>query len=230
MTREKIVAALREHAEWAAGNEWETPITLGDDLSAAADLIENQQREIEALRQANEGSDPSAASGGYSEVSEWPRSKFQASAVRQRGNFGHRNRNVMPYDNPSVGVADSSLYTREPGADVGIGPYEETIDSADVGGGVPDAPDGDEICRAALETFGERAQMGMAVEEMSELTKELCKRLRGRDNLEAIAEEIADVQIMLRQLVILFDCKEVVDKYRRYKLERLARRVEEAKQ
>lgn len=55
MTHEKIVAALREHAEWAAGNEWETPITLGDDLSAAADLIENQQREIEALRQANEG-------------------------------------------------------------------------------------------------------------------------------------------------------------------------------
>ena len=92
MTHEKIVAALREHAEWAAGNEWETPITLGDDLSAAADLIENQQREIEALRQANEGSDPSAASGGYSEVSEWPRSKFQASAVRQRRNFGHRNR------------------------------------------------------------------------------------------------------------------------------------------
>nr|DAO16384.1 MAG TPA: hypothetical protein [Caudoviricetes sp.] len=55
MTRDEIVTALREHAEWAAGNEWETPITLGDDLSVAADLIENQQREIEALRQANEG-------------------------------------------------------------------------------------------------------------------------------------------------------------------------------
>lgn len=55
MTQEKIVAALREHAEWAAGNEWETPITLSDDLSAAADFIENQQRELEALRQANEG-------------------------------------------------------------------------------------------------------------------------------------------------------------------------------
>ena len=50
MTRDEIVTALREHAEWAAGNEWETPITLGDDLPAAADLIENQQREIEALR------------------------------------------------------------------------------------------------------------------------------------------------------------------------------------
>lgn len=53
MTKDEIVIALREHAEWAAGNEWETPITLGDNLSAAADLIENQQRHIEALMQAN---------------------------------------------------------------------------------------------------------------------------------------------------------------------------------
>ena len=37
------------------------------------------------------GSDLSAASGGCSEVSEWQRSKFQASAIRQRRNFGHRN-------------------------------------------------------------------------------------------------------------------------------------------
>ena len=25
-----LVNALREHAEWAEGNQWETPITLGD--------------------------------------------------------------------------------------------------------------------------------------------------------------------------------------------------------
>lgn len=49
-----------------------------------------------------------------------------------------------------------------------------------------------------------------------------------RNNVESIAEEIADVQIMLQQLAILFDCKKTVDKYRQYKLERLARRVEEA--
>ena len=30
-------------------------------------------------------------------MSEWPRSKFQASAVRQRGNFGYRNRTAAPY-------------------------------------------------------------------------------------------------------------------------------------
>ena len=38
------------------------------------------------------GSEPSVASGRRSEVSEWLRSKFQVSAVRQHRNFGHRNR------------------------------------------------------------------------------------------------------------------------------------------
>lgn len=45
-----IVNALREHAEWAEGNQWETPITLCDDLTEAADLIEAQAKEIEKLR------------------------------------------------------------------------------------------------------------------------------------------------------------------------------------
>ena len=40
------------------------------------------------------GSEPSAASGRRIEVREWPRSKFPASAVRQRRNFGHRNRDI----------------------------------------------------------------------------------------------------------------------------------------
>ena len=45
-----------------------------------------------AVRRADVGSELSAAGGRGSEVSEWPRSKFPASAVRQRRNFGHRNR------------------------------------------------------------------------------------------------------------------------------------------
>ena len=56
-----LVSALREHAEWARENEWETPITLGDDLTEAADRLENQnahiavlQKEIEKLRGQNE--------------------------------------------------------------------------------------------------------------------------------------------------------------------------------
>lgn len=45
-----LVNALREHAEWAQANEWETPITLVDDLAEAADRIEAQAKEIEKLR------------------------------------------------------------------------------------------------------------------------------------------------------------------------------------
>ena len=50
MSDQNLVNALREHAEWAEGNEWETPITLGDDLAEAADRIEAQAKEIDALR------------------------------------------------------------------------------------------------------------------------------------------------------------------------------------
>ena len=156
MTREEIVNSLR----CCARETCDESAFWSDDSSgihkmkdASADLIENQQREIEALRQANEG---------------------------LRFNLAEK--------------------------------------------------DGGEICRGALDTFGAEAQVMMAIEEMSELTKELCKYRRGRDNVEAIAEEIADVEIMLRQMMLLFDCREDVDKFCRYKLERLARRVEEAKQ
>ena len=50
MRDQNLVNALREHAEWAEGNQWETPIALFDDLAEAADLIEAQAKEIDALR------------------------------------------------------------------------------------------------------------------------------------------------------------------------------------
>lgn len=60
MNDQDLVNALREHAEWAEGNQWETPITLGNDLAEAADRLENQnthiaalQKEIEKLRGQN---------------------------------------------------------------------------------------------------------------------------------------------------------------------------------
>lgn len=45
-----LVNSLREHAKWARTNEWETLITLCDDLAGAADLIEARAKEIDALR------------------------------------------------------------------------------------------------------------------------------------------------------------------------------------
>ena len=40
MEIKELIQALRADAEWAHANEWETPITLGDNLDAAADEIE----------------------------------------------------------------------------------------------------------------------------------------------------------------------------------------------
>lgn len=53
MNDQDLVNGLCEHAEWARANEWETPITLGDDLTEAADRIEAQAKEIENLRGQN---------------------------------------------------------------------------------------------------------------------------------------------------------------------------------
>ena len=40
MEIKELIQALRADAEWAHANEWETPITLGDHLDAAADALE----------------------------------------------------------------------------------------------------------------------------------------------------------------------------------------------
>ena len=45
---EDLARRLREHAEWAGKNEWETPLRLENDLLAAADAIEGLVRERDA--------------------------------------------------------------------------------------------------------------------------------------------------------------------------------------
>lgn len=56
-----------------------------------------------------------------------------------------------------------------------------------------------------IKNYGTFNQIQMAIEEMAELTKELCKLKRcGQNNIEHIEEEIADVQITLNQLKIMF--------------------------
>ena len=52
METKELIQALRLDAEWAHANEWETPITLGDHLDAAADALEALLAEVE--RQAAE--------------------------------------------------------------------------------------------------------------------------------------------------------------------------------
>jgi NTP pyrophosphatase (non-canonical NTP hydrolase) len=66
------------------------------------------------------------------------------------------------------------------------------------------------IMTRAIQHFGETAQIDMAVEEMAELTKAICKVKRAQAGaemgaaVENVVEEIADVQIMLDQLRLIF--------------------------
>jgi hypothetical protein len=62
----------------------------------------------------------------------------------------------------------------------------------------------------ALICFGETIQMVMALEELSECQKEICKKLRGYANEEHMAEEIADATIMLEQLRLFFGLNDLV--------------------
>ena len=73
----------------------------------------------------------------------------------------------------------------------------------------------------ALITYGDKNQMIVAIEELSELQKELCKILRGGENFPHLAEEIADVTIMLEQLGLMFNLDEDVFRYMDAKVMRL---------
>ena len=79
-----------------------------------------------------------------------------------------------------------------------------------------------DIYRQAIQQWGKPLQMIMALEEMSELTKELTKNLRGKSNRFQICEEIADVWIMLEQLKEMFDGNGIsVQEQKKAKFERL---------
>ena len=80
-----------------------------------------------------------------------------------------------------------------------------------------------EILTEAIKTFGEKAQEEMAIEECSELIQAISHKHRGREH--NIAEEIADVEIMLEQLKIINCCYGEVEKIRKAKIDRLLKRL-----
>ena len=102
--------------------------------------------------------------------------------------------------------------------------------------------DTEKLYWAAAETFGYDLQIAVAIEEMAELTKELCKAQRITfaasgglgdgliDNYDEIAEEIADVQIALEEMMLMFGVPAEVQKARKQKLARLEMRIEKARE
>jgi len=82
------------------------------------------------------------------------------------------------------------------------------------------------IYLSALAKWGDRAQMIVAIEELSECQKEICKILRGGENFPHLAEEIADATIMLEQLCLIFNLDAQVNACMDTKVRRLEKRIE----
>ena len=88
------------------------------------------------------------------------------------------------------------------------------------------------IITRAIDTYGADAQLKMAIEEMSELTKAICKLWRADTEeeferlLEDVAEETADVTIMVLQVASMAGSEEV-DRIMNEKLGRLEARLNE---
>jgi NTP pyrophosphatase (non-canonical NTP hydrolase) len=99
--------------------------------------------------------------------------------------------------------------------------------SADLeGGGVMTLAERQKIYSRAWLTWGQEAQILLAIEEMAELTQVLTKYLNGRLKYKhrELLSEIADVQIMVEQLAYQLDPDGVENKVEE-KIERLQQRL-----
>ena len=83
-----------------------------------------------------------------------------------------------------------------------------------------------EGCKTIANYYGRDSQVLIAIEEMSELTKVICKYKRHYEVEEQLVDEIADVKIMVEQLTELFKLGTEVDKRIDYKIERQLRRIQ----
>ena len=85
-----------------------------------------------------------------------------------------------------------------------------------------------EIMRAAIRKNGKAMQTVVAIEEMSELQKELTKFIRGKGNRDNLIEEVADVLVMITQIQLMYHIPDdEVERIMHLKLNRLKERMEQ---
>lgn len=86
------------------------------------------------------------------------------------------------------------------------------------------------VYKKAIQHYGSLLQTTVAIEELAELQKELCKILRNPShitNYANLAEELADVTIMLEQIREIYNVNAEVCAYMDYKVARLDDRIRE---
>jgi len=82
------------------------------------------------------------------------------------------------------------------------------------------------VMRKALNKWGIELQVNMVFEEVGELLQALSCYKRSKFSKSDLAEEIADVYLMLKQIEIAFCIEESVKEAKEIKLQRLKERLE----
>ena len=90
--------------------------------------------------------------------------------------------------------------------------------------------DKQELYDKAIEKWGCANQLRMLIEECSELIQAIAHHERGRNGAGDVAEEIADVEILIEQAKQSMYLEDEVNEFKQQKLERLQKRVNEFKQ
>lgn len=86
--------------------------------------------------------------------------------------------------------------------------------------------------KLAIETWGEQSQLEMLQEESTELALAVRKfiRVQNDEKFKDLASEIADVEIMIKQINIMFPTiNNIVKEQKTFKLERLNDRLNKLK-
>ena len=88
-----------------------------------------------------------------------------------------------------------------------------------------------QLLERVITANGMNKQLDVAIEELSELIQAICKLKRyGYTDEECyfnLAEEMADVKIVLAELKLMFDNEDNVKEWKNYKLDRLEKRLKE---
>ena len=82
----------------------------------------------------------------------------------------------------------------------------------------------EELYERLTERIPPQQVIAAAIEELSELSTELARYFNLKEKVEAIEEEIADVEIIVKHLRKIFD-ESAIDRWKKTKLEKLRKRI-----
>jgi hypothetical protein len=86
----------------------------------------------------------------------------------------------------------------------------------------------EDLIKRAVKLWGKDKQTVQIIEELAELQKELAKQICERGDRKHLAEETADVELMLEQLKVIFGNEEEIKEAKKEKVKKLTGYVEEA--